>query len=212
MNLVNDAEERLASGPLARAGGTVIVDGLPGVECAAALLTEALQCYEHAELQRVWVGDGATGRGGIPPRELYTSGGGPVQDALYTTSWLSTYLSELCGAPLVPTGGRGSYSYYVEPGHRLGLHLDIDTCDVTLISILRDDSPPDDPAGSLLVHTEHLGANLEAVRRDPQRGTALAKAQPGQSIVLLGGMVPHETIPVAGRGPRIISALCFRAS
>jgi len=211
MNSAMDVEVRLASGPLARAGGTVIVDGLPGVECAAALLAEAMLCYEHAELQRVSVGDGATGRGGTPPRELYTSGGGPVQDALYATSWLSTYLSQICGAPMAPTGGRGSYSYYVELGHSLGLHLDIDTCDVTLISVLRDDAPPEDPAGSLLVHAEHLGASLDAVRRDPKRGTAVAKARPGQSIVLLGGLVPHETIPLTGYGPRIISALCFRA-
>jgi hypothetical protein len=87
--------------------------------------------------------------------------------------------------------------------------LDIDSCDVTLISVLRDDSPPMDPAGSLLVHTEHLGADLDTVRRDPERGTAVAKARPGQSIVILGGMVPHETIPVGNQGPRIISDLCF---
>jgi hypothetical protein len=96
-------------------------------------------------------------------------------------------------------------------GSSISLHLDIDTCDVTLISILRDDSPPRDPAGSLLVHTVHLGADLDTVRQDPERGTAVALARPGQSIVILGGMVPHETIPVGDRGPRIISALCFRA-
>ena len=205
------AEARLASGPLAQGGGVAVIDGLPGAAQAADLLAEAIELYPGADEQSVLDGDGALGRGGTPARRLFTSGGGVVQDDLYLSPWLCDYLSTLCGAPVSPTGGRGSYSYYVRPGDYLGLHLDIDACDITLITVLRDDSPPEDPAGALLVHPGHLGASLDAVRRDPHGGAGLVKAQPGQSIVLLGGLVPHETIPVNEHGPRIISALCFRA-
>ncbi|MHA7304566.1 hypothetical protein ACX80E_04860 [Arthrobacter sp. TMN-49] len=208
---VEPAAERLALGPLARGGGVTIVDGLPGVGRTAELLAEAMGLYPGADDQRVLDGDGARGRGGAPPRQLFTSGGGPVQDALYAALWLSDYLSTLCGAPVSPTGGRGSYSYYVRPGDYLGLHLDIDACDVTLITVLRDDSPPGDPAGALLVHPGYRGADLNIVRGDPQGGVGMVKAEPGQSIVLLGGLVPHETVPVGENGPRIISALCFRS-
>ena len=39
----------------------------------------------------------------------------------------------------------------------------------------------------------------------------VVRATPGQSIVLLGGLVPHRVIPLSDRGQRVISALCFRA-
>jgi hypothetical protein len=40
---------------------------------------------------------------------------------------------------------------------------------------------------------------------------ALIKARPGQSILLLGGLVPHRVEPLGPVGQRVISALCFRA-
>lgn len=202
---------RLLDGPLAGAGGVAVVDGLPDPGTTAALLREAMALYPDTEAQIVDRHDGATGRGGIPDRRLRTSGGGPVQDAFYTALWLSDFLSSVCGAPVVPTGGRGSYSFYVEEGDYLGLHLDIDACDVTLITVLRDDAPPGDPSGGLLVHPRHLGASLNEVRGRPDPAGGLVRAAPGQSIVLLGGLLPHETVPVDADHPRIISALCFRA-
>ena len=202
---------RLLDGPLAGAGGVAVVDGLPDPGTTAALLREAMALYPDAEAQIVDRHDGATGRGGIPDRRLRTSGGGPVQDAFYTAPWISDFLSSVCGAPVVPTGGRGSYSFYVEEGDYLGLHLDIDACDVTLITVLRDDAPPGDPSGGLLVHPGHLGASLHEVRGLPDPAGGLVRAAPGQSIVLLGGLLPHETVPVNADHPRIISALCFRA-
>lgn len=206
-----DAAVRLLDGPVGRAGGVVVVDGLPGPGLLSTLLREALAAYPTSDRQEVAVDDGASGRGGTPARHLYSGGGGPVQDAFYLAPWLSDWLSSVCGSIVRPTGTRGSYSYYVHDGDHLGLHLDIETCDVTLISVLRDDAGPDLPSGGLLVHPAQLGADLHAVRSASGAGDGLVKAAPGQSIVLLGGLLPHETVPVDPGGTRIISALCFVA-
>lgn len=208
---VVDPVQELLHGPVGEAGGAVVIDGLPDDARASQLLDEALGQYPSADRQDVTADDGAAGRGGTPARGLWSCGGGPAQDALYRAPWLSDYLSILCAARVVPAGSRGSYSFYVDEGDFLGLHLDIESCDVTLISVLRDDAGPQDPAGGLLVHSAHLGQDLHAVRRRPHDGTAVVKAQPGQSIVLLGGLLAHETVPVTADKPRIISALCFRA-
>lgn len=202
---------RLMTGPLAQSGGVITVDGLPDRWTTEAMLREAFDSYPQSTLQEVPVGDGATGRGGTPERRLRTCGGGPVQDRLYAERWLADYLGGLCGTAVEPTGGRGSYSYYVEPGDYLGLHLDIDTCDVTLITVLRDLSSARSHSGALLVHSAFFGSSLAAVRADPARGVSIAQAGTGQSIVLLGGLLPHETVPLGEDGERIISALCFRA-
>lgn len=202
---------RLSAGPVGQAGGVAVFDGLPDSAICAKLLREALGVYGSSSRQVVPTGDNAPGRGGCPPRALNTAGGGAAQDEFYASPWLHAFLSQQCGAPVTPTGNRGSYSFYVAPGDYLGLHLDIDSCDVTLITVLSDDAGPDDPAGGLLVHLGAFGGTLDQARRSSGQGTALVKAQAGQSIVLLGGLLPHETVPLGGSGQRIISALCFRA-
>ena len=50
------------------------------------------------------------------------------------------------------------------------------------------------------------------VRAAPGEGMALVKACPGQSIVILGGLVPHRVLPLGAWGQRVISALCFSAT
>ncbi|MFK5633824.1 MULTISPECIES: hypothetical protein [unclassified Ornithinimicrobium] len=209
--MLPDAALRLLHGPVGAAGGVVVIDGLPDGRLLTALLEEASTAYPTSDRQEVDVDDGAPGRGGTPARRLYTAGGGPVQDAFYGAAWLSDYLSSVCATRVRPTGTRGSYSYYVHVGDHLGLHLDIEACDVTLISVLRDDAGAEEPSGGLLVHAAHLGADLHAVRRAPHDGLGLVKAVPGQSVVLLGGLLPHETVPVEPGGARLISALCFAA-
>lgn len=205
------AASRLLQSPIGRTAGVAVLDALPD-QIGSALLQEAMAIYPSADRQDVPDGDNAAGRGGTPARHLYTAGGGPVQDSLYTAPWLSEYLSSLCGVAITPAGTRGSFSYYIHDGDYLGLHLDIETCDVTLITTLRDDAGPNDSSGALLLHIEHLGSNLHAVRHAPQQGLCMVKAIPGQSVLLLGGLLPHETVPITPGGSRIISALCFTAT
>ena len=204
------ATTSLLSGPLARAGGVTVFDGLPDPRTCQALCDEAYDAYPEAARQELAADDHADGRGGTPARALSTAGGGPAQDALYGASWLRDHLSRLCGCAIAPSGNRGSYSYYVQPGDFLGLHLDVDTCDVTLITVLQDATDPHDAAGGLVVYPRHLGAPLGLLRAAAHDGGELIKARPGQSIVILGGLVPHRVQPLGDPGQRVISALCFR--
>ena len=78
--------------------------------------------------------------------------------------------------------------------------------------MLQDDTDPRDRAGGLAVYPGMLGAPLSRIRAEPERGMALIKARPGQSILLLGGLVPHRVEPLGSSGQRVISALCFQAT
>jgi hypothetical protein len=210
---VNDpALAALHAGPLGLAGGITLLDGVPDPMTCGALMQEAQSAYADSTRQENPDGDRAEGRGGMPPRALQSAGGGSVQDALYAAPGLHALLSAHCGARVVPSGNRGSYSYYVQPGDFLDTHLDVDTCDVTLITVLHDDTDPRDPAGGLAVYPGMLGAPLSEIRAAPDHGMALIKARPGQSILLLGGLVPHRVEPLGPAGQRVISALCFRAA
>ena len=199
---MTDPVRALVHGPVGSAGGVAVFDGVPDPGTCTALAYEAHASYPESSRQVLEHGDGAEGRGGMPARALHTAGAGAVQDALYASPWLHAFLSGQCGTPIVPSGNRGSYSYYVEPGDHLGLHLDVDTCDVTLITVLHDDTDPSDPAGGLAVYPGALGAMLREVRAAPEDGMAVVKARPGQSIVILGGLVPHRVLPLGPRGQR----------
>lgn len=187
-----------------------MIDGVADAPTMAALCAEAQAQYTIADRQvcDVVTSDNCEGRGGVPPRQLSTASGGPAQDALYGSAQLQALLSRMCGTPIRPAGSRGSYSYYVERDDHLGLHLDIVTCDVTVISVLTDSSP--DHGGSLVVQRGNVGVPLSALRRSPQAGEEVVKCAAGSTIVILGGLVPHRVLPLVS-GQRVISALCFEA-
>jgi hypothetical protein len=201
----------LMLGPLFRCGGVAVVNGLANDRTLAALCTEAQAHYAAADRQvcDVVTSDNCDGRGGVPPRQLSTAPGGPAQDEWYRSPHLQAYLSQLCGGPIRPAGSRGSYSYYVSRDDHLGLHLDIVTCDVTVISVLADSSPDD--GGSLAVQRGGVGVPLSVLRRSPQAGEEVVKAAAGSTVVILGGLVPHRVLPLT-EGQRVISALCFEAA
>jgi hypothetical protein len=201
----------LLNGPLYRSGGVVVVDGLADERTFAGLCAEAQAHYAIADRQVCdeVTSDHCDGRGGVPPRQLSTASGGPVQDELYRSPQLHAYLSRLCGGPIRPSGSRGSYSYYVAPGDHLGLHLDIVTCDVTVISVLADSSP--DHGGALAVQRGNVGVLLSVLRRSQAAGDEVVKAAAGSTIIILGGLVPHRVLALTA-GQRVISALCFEGA
>ena len=200
----------LLQGPLFQSGGIAVVDGLTDAQTFVALCAEAQANYAIADRQvcDVVTSDNCDGRGGVPPRQLSTAPGGPVQDELYRSPYLHGFLSRLCGGPIRPSGSRGSYSYYVAPADHLGLHLDIVTCDVTVISVLADSSP--DYGGALALQRDCVGVPLSILRRSTHVREEVVKAPAGSTIVILGGLVPHRVLPLT-MGQRVISTLCFEA-
>lgn len=199
----------LRRGPLFRAGGVAVFDDVAGERTLSMLCAEAQSNYPACDRQVCVADEADDHRGGLPARSLCSSGGGPVQDALYAAPSLHEFLSQVCGGPVTPSGSRGSYSYYVEPGDFLGLHLDIHTCDVTMISVLTDTSPGD--GGALAVNRRCIDVAVSMLRAAGYPGEEVIKATAGQHIVILGGIVPHRVLPLRPGGQRVISALCFEA-
>lgn len=189
----------------------MVEEHLPGAVTTRRLADEAVRLSSSATRQVSINVIGDDGRGATPSRELANGGGGPEQDALYHHRPLHAWLAANCGVTVRPTSARGTYSYYTRPGDYLDLHVDVVGCDVTVITVLHDDTPPDDPGGGLAVYGDHLGRTLGAVYEELPAPTALLKAGVGQSVVILGGLVPHRVIPLAATGARVISALCFEA-
>ena len=201
----------LAGGPLGRAGGVAVLRRAPGRAHVRRARLRGARRLPESSRQVLERGDGARPRRHALPRASHRRRG-RAQDTLYASPWLHAFLSAQCGTAIVPSGNRGSYSFYVEPGDHLGLHLDVDTCDVTLITVLHDDTDPAEPgrrAGRLPRRAS--GRRSREVRAAPEDGMALIKARPARASCILGGLVPHRVLPLGPWGQRIISALCFRA-
>src|SRR5688572_10409555 len=113
-------------------GGVGVYEDLIGKDRVDALKREAFSNYRFAENQQADMPDAEEGRGGTPRRSLLSGPGGPAQDSLYSCQRISRLLSSLVGARLVPSGNRGSFSYYCRPGDYLDLHRYIVGCDVTV--------------------------------------------------------------------------------
>lgn len=205
-----EVRDALRRSPLLRRGGFAVSDDLVDGATAAALRAEAHASFAGADAQETWEPDLEEGRGGTPRRRLLTAGAGPAQDAFYAEPSVAAVLSDLCGVEVTPSGNRGSYSYYCRPGDFLGLHRDVPTCDVALITVLHD-SPTADQSGALVLYPGRIEEPLSSVRERPHEGAVVVRLRPGQTIVLLGGLVPHRVRRVAPGQARVISVLCYRA-
>lgn len=204
-------EARLLNSPLGQMGGVTVIDDLIDPPTVAALAREALVRGATATRQRGDTRAVDDRRSDVAGRALASSGGGPVQDAIYQSPGLLARLSELCGTRIRPTGRRGSYSYYTRQGDHLDLHVDVQRCDVTVITVLQDSTPSNGVGGALATWSNHLCAPLSMIRESDAEPTAVTKAPQGASVVLLGGFLPHAVLPIGTTGTRVISPLCFAA-
>ncbi len=191
---------------LIRAGGALVIDDFLTPDWFAALREEGLERRAAADEQRKDEPDPGGWRAGNPARFLATAESGPILEEIYADAGVIARLEGLTGQKLAPTGGRGSFSFYDRPGHHLGLHRDIRTCDVTLITCLarREGRAP---SGALRIYPKAMREPLEEIGpATPHRDVNM---RAGQSVLLLGGCIPHEVLPAADGFSRSVAVLCF---
>jgi hypothetical protein len=191
------------------AGGYLVVSGLFDEETLQGMRGEA-DLVRH-EAPRVFVkdSDGTEGRGGYPARAYRSGPARDLQWALYGCQQMAEMLGRICGVTVSATGG-GTYIYYEEIGDFLAVHRDVVDCDIAVITSLTD-SRVDGSAGELVVYPEFIREPLSTVRA---AGTVSGTSVPldrGQTIILLGGLVPHEVAPTCTGQERIVAINCYRA-
>lgn len=197
--------------PLMKEGGFQVFEGIIDSRIRKEMLAEAVGLLPSANACEVKVADAEEVRGGKPRRSFINGSGGPLQQAFYWAPWLLDFLHGLTHSVLRPTGALGTYSYYVRPGDFLEIHRDIVDCDVAVISCLSEGPKDDGDGGRLCLYPDRMFEPLSIIRATPQQGAVKVRLNPGQTIVLFGGFVPHALLKVAQGQTRIVSVLCYRA-
>jgi len=202
--------EEVGHSPLMGQGGYAVLPDLLEPGRLQDLLEEAVRCSSQA--QETWTAhsDAEEERGGNPARRFLTAAGGSLQTALYLSAGMREMLSGIARLPVVPTGEGGTFIYYVRPGDFLTIHRDIVTCDLAVITCLHDDGG-NGSGGKLCLYPERLLEPLSAIRAEPAKSARLLRLQPGRTLVLFGGVVPHGVLPVEPGQSRLVSVLCYRA-
>jgi hypothetical protein len=212
VTIPDPVRERLAAGLLARSGGFLVVSLLDR-ESLARLAAEAGEARAHAETFRTVQHDGEERRGGAPDRWLESAVGGEELSRLYLSPALAQLLRDVTRLSWAPSGGNGTYSYYRRRGHYLGLHRDVEECDLAVIICVADEYAGDPgTAGTLCVYPQRAHEPLSAIRATPESGVLHIRVRPGEAAVLLGGIVPHRVVPVGSGHERIVAPLCFSAT
>ncbi len=177
-----------------------------------ALRRDALASHPSADEMHAPEPDEEVWRGGSPERWLESAPGGDALKAFYGSPSILDLLQRLTGLAWTQSGLIGTYSYYRRPGHHLGVHRDIDECDLAVITCVHDSSrSAAGLGGSLCLYPERTGDTLAELRARPDDGAEYVQLEPGQSVVLLGGLVPHRVLPVGEGHVRIVAPLCYRA-
>lgn len=198
----------IAASRLYTAGGFTVIRELFAAEVVAELQAEALAARPTGQRNVAASSDGTEGRGGSPGRAFYTVPGGALQWQLFSASALVESLVKISGLALEPLGG-GSFTFYDQPGDFLALHRDIVACDLAVITCLdRAETRPG--GGGLIVYPDHATKPLSAARWAGRAAGTPAPLARGETILLLGGVVPHEVTPMETGQERIVSVMCCR--
>lgn len=208
---IQSVPEAIRNSPLMRNGGFDVFERLPDRNTCAQLLDEARRCLATARSSEIAVSDDEEVRGGQPARRFVSASGGAIQTAFYRDRSVIRFIETLCNAPVLPTGGRGTYTYYARPGDHLALHRDIETCDVALITCLLDRHGSGSSGGVTRLYPERQNERLSQIRASPELGAISVRVRVGQAMVMFGGMVPHAIMPLGFGEIRIVSVLCYRA-
>jgi len=186
-----------------------------------AIVPEILTGQEFTELQNEAIVIRSTGarcsapppevveeRGGAPARAFRSAVGRECQWRLLSSATVLRSLAQVVGREVMLAGG-GSFIYYEEPGDFLALHRDIPGCDLAVITSLGEIAPAPG-GGELFVYPEFCGRPLAAVRAAGHRAAMPVSLRPGESVVMLGGLLPHEVTPLLPGQERIVSVMCYR--
>lgn len=198
--------DRLATSPLVRAGGllrTRILDtaGL------ATLVRDAGEAHPHAAEARV--ASPTPGGRGDPDRWLESAPGGPALDRFAGSAAVLDALTRATGVTWRPAGP-GSWSYYRSEGHHLGVHRDLAVCDLAVITCVVDEGGRDGE-GLLRLWPSRAREPLDDIRADPREARHV-RLRAGETVLLLGGIVPHQVLPLGPAQLRIVAPLCYQAA
>jgi hypothetical protein len=191
-------------------GGFSVLRGLFTSPTIERLRDESRACKQRAAAVSVARPDAEQLRGGNPARRFLNAPGGAIQHAVYHDPDMIRTIASVTGLPIVTTGTGGTFTYYCRPKDFLGIHRDIVGCDIAVITCL-EDSGATESGGKLCLYPERIWETLGSLRRDPVRGAVPLRLAAGDTAVLLGGVVPHCTLPVAPGQNRVVSLLCYRA-
>lgn len=188
-------------------GGYFVTRGLFGHELVRGLSDEAAALRSEAHRSNVPFSDATEDRGGSPARSFASVPGGALHRGLHGSPQLADALGRLCGVELARTGG-GTYSYYTPPGDFLAVHRDVVTCDVAVITCLSP-KPANRAPGALVVYPAFRERPLSHVRSAGREAGLAVVLERGDTVVLFGGITPHEVTPVDCE--RIVAIMCYRA-
>jgi hypothetical protein len=192
-------------------GGYRIAKDLLDAAHFRALRDEAREAARTAVESNVPAYDKELWRGGNPARKFLSAHAGAAQEAFYQSPGMMDFLSGLLACQVQPSGMRGTFTYYSRPGDFIGVHRDVDTCDVAVITCLYDTPSPKQNAGKLVFYPGRLEDDNRTIRQSPAKGAELYRLEPGETVILLGGLVAHAVLPVVAGQARIVSVLCYTA-
>jgi len=185
-------------------GGVAVVQGMFGKTLLASILAEAMERLAQAE-RFVTSGRNLEWRGGNPARVYRAAAGGPEQSRVFSCKAMTDALSDICGFA-VQSSGTGSYTYYHATGDYLGLHRDIERCEVATITCLEDDGP--EFRGGLRAFPDYACRPLLDIYQQRPRAVDLP-TRPGDTVVIAGGVVPHEVTPIVPGQRRTVALACY---
>lgn len=189
-------------------GGFAVLPELLNKNDLALLREEATSVRPTGKRSYADISDRTEERGGAPGRSFRSAAGLQTQLRIFSSEPVIDSLVDTLGGA-VRLAGSGSFTYYEEAGDYLELHRDIVTCDLAVITCL-DETSTTSEDGKLLAYPEFRGEPLANVRASGRVGATPINLRPGETVVMLGGIVPHEVTPMMPGQERIVSVMCYR--
>lgn len=165
----------IAASPIYTHGGVLRLPGWPAANHVAELAADALSVRPTGRRNVLAASQAAEDRGGNPDRAFTTAHGGEAHWRIFSAPAMVAAVCAVCGVVCAPAGG-GTYSYY-QPGDFLGLHRDIERCDLTVISCLRQSGPAG--GGTLRVYPAYMESPLSHARAAGRDASIEVPLEPG---------------------------------